>query len=77
MANWMSRPPLFRLFLLFLAGGALCLGAYYFGYPLLSAFFEPRVTSPSRVPMATGGTSNVDIIMKNRWKTAYRETVSS
>ena len=57
-----------RIVILLVIGISLGLAVYY--SPALLSTVAPR---PTYVPMRTGGTSNVDILMENCWRTAYRK----
>jgi phosphate ABC transporter phosphate-binding protein len=56
-----------RIAILIAVGIVLCVAAYF------SPALFPTVSRQATVPLKTGGTSNVDIIMENRWRTAYRK----
>jgi phosphate transport system substrate-binding protein len=57
-----------RIIFLLLIGAGLCAGVYY-GAAYMAQEPPPRVYPT----LQTGGTSTVDIIMENRWRTIYRD----
>src|SRR5262249_22056567 len=49
-------------------GAALSAGLYF------GPAYYTKITEPTIVPLKTGGTSNVDIIVMNSWRSIYRNT---
>jgi phosphate transport system substrate-binding protein len=63
----MSRPSMIRIFILVLVGAIAGVGIYY-----APAYFITETQERPVSKLKTAGTSNVYILIQNRWKTAYR-----